>query len=213
MIPQIFLDCCGYNEGRIDLRTPFEQDGYVCATNGHIAVRTLVKHFPTDVEIPARNLPRVSVVFAECKANQLHPLPDIPEPEPQRCDICNGMKTIQECTMCLGNGDHECDCGDFHECHHCNGTGIGKGKVVECRHCQGTGVEEPKRKAVQVGPMLLANHYVWLLRRHGIYTVMTDVSDENRTMASFQIGDIEGVVCGMRAGSPMFEVEVALKGK
>lgn len=36
-------------------------------------------------------------------------------------------KTLPEeewhCDACYGNGEHECSCGDSHECHACGGTG------------------------------------------------------------------------------------------
>jgi hypothetical protein len=40
-------------------------------------------------------------------------LPLIPEAglKQERCDVCDGM------------GDHECECGDTHECRACDGTG------------------------------------------------------------------------------------------
>ena len=32
-----------------------------------------------------------------------------------------------ECMTCDGTGDHQCDCGDEHECGNCNGTGLAQG--------------------------------------------------------------------------------------
>jgi hypothetical protein len=28
------------------------------------------------------------------------------------------------CTQCDGDGEHACDCGDWHECHECEGCGF-----------------------------------------------------------------------------------------
>ena len=30
---------------------------------------------------------------------------------------------FEECSECNGDGDHECDCGDIHDCKACNGIG------------------------------------------------------------------------------------------
>lgn len=30
---------------------------------------------------------------------------------------------IDECDICYGSGDHECDCGDTHDCGACGGSG------------------------------------------------------------------------------------------
>ena len=37
---------------------------------------------------------------------------------------------IEECDTCYGSGDHECDCGDTHECGACGGSG----KVKDIRN-------------------------------------------------------------------------------
>jgi hypothetical protein len=31
--------------------------------------------------------------------------------------------TLKDCVVCDGAGDHECECGDTHECRACSGTG------------------------------------------------------------------------------------------
>ena len=30
---------------------------------------------------------------------------------------------FEDCPECLGDGTHECDCGDVHDCHNCDGEG------------------------------------------------------------------------------------------
>lgn len=30
---------------------------------------------------------------------------------------------LENCEQCLGEGTHECDCGDIHDCHSCDGEG------------------------------------------------------------------------------------------
>jgi DnaJ-class molecular chaperone len=36
-----------------------------------------------------------------------------------------------ECPECNGEGEHECDCGDLHECGFCDGTGVVGGKTLQ----------------------------------------------------------------------------------
>lgn len=39
-------------------------------------------------------------------------------------DVANFLADTQEdCPECLGDGQHECECGDVHECANCGGTG------------------------------------------------------------------------------------------
>jgi hypothetical protein len=33
-------------------------------------------------------------------------------------------ETAEECDECMGSGEHECDCGNTHECSACDGTGV-----------------------------------------------------------------------------------------
>ena len=33
------------------------------------------------------------------------------------------MQIAKYCDHCNGEGEHECNCGDIHDCHFCDGTG------------------------------------------------------------------------------------------
>lgn len=49
---------------------------------------------------------------------------------------------FDECEVCNGEGDHECECGDVHECSNCHGAGkIDNLKIGYDRMCK----EEDKK--------------------------------------------------------------------
>jgi len=54
-------------------------------------------------------------------------------PEFVECPACNGDPTSvqEECEMCDGTGEHECSCGDLHDCVECKGAGTSDG----CQAC------------------------------------------------------------------------------
>lgn len=35
------------------------------------------------------------------------------------------------CSLCNGDPDHRCECGDYHECQMCDGTGLAQGVPEE----------------------------------------------------------------------------------
>lgn len=53
------------------------------------------------------------------------------------CADCEGTGKA-DCISCAGDGDHKCDCGDWHECLQCEGTG-----KEECLTCNGAGNADP----------------------------------------------------------------------
>lgn len=60
-----------------------------------------------------------------------------------------------DCEPCNGTGEHECFCGDAHECAECDGTGFEEGgsgtvsvkKILECTFFQGL-IPDAVREAI-----------------------------------------------------------------
>ena len=73
-----------------------------------------------------------------------------------------------------------------------------KAEYFECPHCSGL-IPRQREVVVLCLGLLLADHYVWLLRRHRIVEAR---AESNRDMPAicFRKGDITGIVLGMQLG-------------
>lgn len=86
--------------GRYKLDKPFQEDGYLCATDGRICVR--FKHDGPDDE----GVPRVSDLQWVGEFDAAVPVPEFEHQEWEECPDCRGM-AICSCDKC----GHEHDCG------------------------------------------------------------------------------------------------------
>lgn len=43
--------------------------------------------------------------------------------KPEVAEYLSEIAVDEDCENCDGTGEHECDCGDVHDCHECNGSG------------------------------------------------------------------------------------------
>jgi DnaJ-class molecular chaperone len=67
-------------------------------------------------------------------------VPDLPEPEPEECDECEGSGEDEiACYTCDGTGEVEDDDGKEAICYVCNGFGVDE---IACYNCDGTGEVE-----------------------------------------------------------------------
>ena len=92
------------------------------------------------------------------------------------------MKT--ECIYCCGSGDHECDCGDTHQCGWCKGEGISSDSCPDC-----TG----PLNAVIVGGVRLALRYFAVL--HSLGAEWSESPLE--CCVFFRVDGLEGAVMGV----------------
>jgi hypothetical protein len=105
--------------GRYILTEPFIHEHLAAATNGHIACvldRSLVD-LPDNE--PDEKFPNVTSVYPK----------DLPEPlivDPallHNAECEEALRLRVDCDRCDGGGEHECRCGDEHECGICKGLG------------------------------------------------------------------------------------------
>ncbi len=186
----IFADCVGEGS-RYALSKPWTHTGWAYAANGRIAVRQ-----PTIRTSIVDNAPLGAPIFEGFQSSSTSvTLPDIglePEPSPV-CEKCKGREPA-ECRNCYGSGECTCShCDHDHECTRCNG----KGKML-CESCGGDGRIDRDVLAVEIAPEFgLADHYVWLLQRHGIVEVQIG-EGVSKDQCRFHKGDIEGILMRMK---------------
>lgn len=118
---ELFNKFTGENSG-LNLVTPFIQDGYVCATNGHILIRAKAE----DVDFEATENPKAPRVPEEWFVQHQDFAIDLDR------DKFNGFKTKpeydnpEECQECSGDGEVTWEYEHYTmdaDCPACNGTG------------------------------------------------------------------------------------------
>lgn len=118
---------CGINDIRAHINKPIRQGGFICATNGFIAVR-VVDDGSFDISDANNESVNFERVFAERKFSELKPLSVLmisAQPGKSPCKACCGSgknESARECDECDGDGQ-------FHHGSH----------AYECRECEGLG--------------------------------------------------------------------------
>ena len=130
------MSFCGNDrEIRSYLQTPFELDGWVYATNGHLAVRVLRSAWAgAAAYIHGKHPKNIANLFEDAFAAAGDFLPFPMVSEPMKCDRCNGSGVDPEDT----------DDGP-----------------QDCLECGGTGYV---REVLPVGGAHYATHYLWRMR-------------------------------------------------
>lgn len=156
--------CATENEEREHLRHPMRHDGYLYATNGHIAVRVADDRAVDAAPVPELMLEKMLPAFAAIPGSLGVPIPELPEPE--ACIRCGGTGHLhrRECPECRGDGTFRHGRHDY-ECAECDGDGylrFGAPAGEICPRCDGRG-EEPYN-ATLVGDALIDPRYLRLLQ-------------------------------------------------
>ena len=97
------------------------------AYGGFVAIRYANGVPSTDVATSAVTL-AIPAYFSEGWKGDEPFLSAVPPAQP--CD--HPKEEPEQCDTCLGDGDHECDCGHTHDCDDCDGTGTSKSGVAPC---------------------------------------------------------------------------------
>lgn len=129
---------CATEDIRFYLLTPYIQDGYVVASNGHICIRTMgeFKSALTHTDIkPVSITQLIDKTISLLSEVGFVSLPDIPPPVP--CKLCEGRGHLFLCPSCDGEGEF-----DDGACETCGGSGVSLNKaheIRECLFCDGAG--------------------------------------------------------------------------
>lgn len=153
--------CAKSGEIRNYMTTPIRRNGFIYATNGHIAVC-----IPDDGSFSGENTSEIpSFRFVhdamEILADDQFKTIDVSMPEVEPCKTCGGTRKVRKCGDCDGDGVFQHGNHDY-ECLECDGDGwvIGEGNQ-DCPDCDGTGSD--KYQTVKVEHQHLAVRYVELM--------------------------------------------------
>lgn len=160
------LFCASENDIRSYLAKPMEIDGFLYATNGHIAIRVKGKA-EEYIEVPASTSEQLIKIFANCEEYKYRALPEISEPKKYDCGICKGTGKVTICDECAGEG--YVDLGNNYnayevECRSCMGNGCGAGGEKACEYCDGDGYKYKRDGYAQIGNTGLNYKYFQLIK-------------------------------------------------
>jgi len=142
-----------YRQGMIS--TPYSQDGYTIATNGHVLIR-----IPRMNDVARNGGPDIVPLFENAPEPETYfPVPEPQPPTIRECTACFGKKV---CPECENEGTIEIHSrGRWYEveCRSCNGHG----KFVSCDECDSTG-EIVTWGRSKVGSQSFSDKYLTLLK-------------------------------------------------
>lgn len=188
---------CGPKDSSELLRQPFRFDGFMYATNGHVAVR-----MPDDATVDAAQESAdntVIAVFAKTADIPVtwHAIPAFTSDRP--CRACGGNKRVYECPDCDGEGEFQHGAYDY-QCQRCDGNGVvgTPGVGDTCTVCCGTGINQ--YDGLDVAHAHYAKRYLRLIEECFPGAEIGVPADEHAT-AMFRRGDVAGLIIPMRRGS------------
>lgn len=185
----------GRDEPRAYLRAPFSRDGWIYATNGHIAVRVPKVE---GIDAPESDKPaNIANLFEKSKRDNFTELPKLPAAE--KCPVCNGSCIGYKCPECDGKGDF--DKGSHnHSCKECGGSGqVDDGYDADkepCVECDGDG--ESRYKAVKVGKWHYDRRYLAKIKKLPAVKFACPPYGEDNVPAYFVFDGGEGLLMPMR---------------
>jgi hypothetical protein len=198
----LFLEFCDPESTRYCLSEPFVQNGFLCATDGRIAVQARCDEADTEGKFPKMSFVIDQDAMCETKW----------EPSDIGCGNCGGKgsTTTTKCHECKGSGvcencsgsgeetclscdrDHECDeCDGSGNCHECDGDGIVEQYECGCVQCESSSVAIPDGETVRQMAWKIARKINTL--RNVRYTLIGD--DGTRRLIFEADGGIRG--CAM----------------
>ncbi|NMG56194.1 hypothetical protein [Aromatoleum aromaticum] len=187
---------CNTNDPRSFMARPVRRNGFLYATNGHVAVRMIDDPTVDDVECDATG-PAVKMLDGFSPAEfTWHPIPEIRGARP--CFMCSGSGRAKPCTDCDGEG--EFDHGRHtYRCQECGGSGeVGASAsdgMCDCDHCAGTGIDP--YEGLDVGIAHYAKRYLKLIGETFPGAELGVPSGE-LSVAMWRCGDVIGALSPMR---------------
>ena len=152
----------GHHDPRKAILAPFEQLGYVFATNRHWLVCVpLAVGWATLPPVAENDAPHALELFRKhwgdgwpTPPEGFMPLAELALPPMDYCPVCKGKREARwmDCGRCDGHG-----------CHICDGEGGWpdvNGELQPCHHCGGDGVDDSMRMGLELGDNHLALRYL-----------------------------------------------------
>ena len=156
---------CATNDPRHYLHKPMRHDGFLYATNGHVAVR-----IADDPAIEGGPMPQhlqngiLQKMVDDTEDRAWQPVPVIDKASLRDCAYCNGTGRATTCPVCDGEGEFE-HFGDWYDCRRCETTGQVAAKsandAATCSYCSGSG--QDASQSVEVGGAHIAARYLHLI--------------------------------------------------
>lgn len=190
---------CATDSYRPWMNSPLRRDGFLYATNGHIAVR-----MQDDGAVYAGEHDDGKVVialFAKCEALE-YTWVAVPKVEADKiCTHCGGTGKTSACPDCDGAG--EFDYGHHtYDCQECGGTGavppIRGAKTNICEGCCGTGIHW--HDGADVAHAHYAKRYLRLIADQ-FPGAEIGVPQDEMAAAMWRCGDVIGLLMPMLRGS------------
>ena len=176
---------CAKEDIRFCLETPYIQDGYVVASNGHICIRT-TGEFPSAVTREDVKPPNITGLIDKTLAAldgvDAIAIPGLPPFVP--CSSCNGSGREFVCVVCAGEGEFDGD-----GCEECGGAGsVAKNTGInrDCWFCGGSG--EDRGNPVMCGDGWFARRYLAMIAALPRATIKTN-GESGCAYFSFDGGD------------------------
>lgn len=141
-------DFCAVERGRFDLAKPFEQGGYLYATDGRTVARVAMASAPACAELSEAAPPDAhALVQRHMDTATTWSRDQIPELSTEKCGVCGGSGKLVKCGYCDGEGEFLGADDYYHECKRCGGDGYltageqnrGEHPAAPCFACGGSG--------------------------------------------------------------------------
>lgn len=189
---------CAPGDIRSYMHKPMRHDGYLYATNGHIAVR--IEDDPAiEAEPMPANLQNVlQNMSTDTTERAWRPVPQVNGADAKPCAYCDGTGRAVQCPDCDGDGEFEH--GDhMYECKSCDASGWvaspSKDVVGKCLDCCGSGVNS--KETVEFDGVHIAARYIYLIGAE-IPGAEIGISKDPTGIQLFRAPGIVGCVMPMR---------------
>lgn len=190
---------CAPGDIRYYLHKPMRHDGYLYATNSHIAVR--IEDDPT---IEAEPMPAslqnsvLQKMATDTTDRTWRPVPQVNGAATKPCAYCDGTGRVVKCPDCDGDGEFEH--GDHtYECKACDAAGrvasASKDVGEKCLDCCGSGVSW--KETVEFDGVHIAARYIYLIGTE-IPGAEIGISKDPAGIQLFRAPGIVGCVMPMR---------------
>lgn len=173
------LDFCDSTDPRSYIQKPFYANGYLYATNGHIAVRVDNNPEIESITAPSNLAETINKYINSAQMDSLIDVCTLQIPLLEKCQ-CQTQQQEKEvdCEDCDGKGYfYYGENNHIYQCQECCSTGKILVKIYLCPYCDDTGY---KKDSVQVGHSLINDRYMRMITQLS-QSKITTIPDKNKT--------------------------------